>query len=209
MNDKFITIKDNVSSEIVIKKSRFICNMCRATNEQEANDFIEKIKKQHYNAKHNCSAYIIRSNDLVMRSSDDGEPSGTAGKPMLEILKGSELCNVCAVVTRYFGGVLLGTGGLVRAYSDAVKQAIQKAQRINCVNCSEIEIKCNYNTFPKIQNYIHKECIKVVDTIYEDNVICRFMVIKHLANNIINELVDLSRGNLDVSIVKESWQLIQ
>ena len=111
-------------AEIVEKKSRFIAYLAKCESEEEATDFIEKIKKKHWDARHNCSALVIGDSAQLTRCSDDGEPAGTAGRPMLEVLLGSGVRNVAVVVTRYFGGVLLGTGGLVRAYSQAVKEAL-------------------------------------------------------------------------------------
>ena len=116
--------------EIVEKKSRFIANIFPVHSEEEALAYIEEIRKKHYDARHNCFAYVIGEKNEVMRGSDDGEPSGTAGRPMLEVLLGEELHDVLAVVTRYFGGTLLGTGGLVRAYSAAVKEGLSKTEVI-------------------------------------------------------------------------------
>ena len=116
---EFFTIKENVLAEIVEKKSKFIANLFYIESQQEAEKIIKQIKKKYYDARHNCIAYRVIENDSVIeKSSDDGEPSGTAGAPMLNILQKNNLCNVLVVVTRYFGGILLGTGGLVRAYSN-------------------------------------------------------------------------------------------
>ena len=117
MLHSYQTIKEDGQSEIEIKKSRFICSLKRVTSEEEAKDFIQAIKKEHWKANHHCSAFVIGEKNEIQRSSDDGEPSGTAGIPMLEVLKKNELINVIAVVTRYFGGTKLGTGGLIRAYT--------------------------------------------------------------------------------------------
>ncbi len=122
-----LTIKKNVQKEIVIEKSRFICTLKKAGDEETAAQAIRELKKQYWDATHNCSAYIIGENMEYQRSSDDGEPSGTAGAPMLEVLKKRGLHNVLAVVTRYFGGIKLGAGGLVRAYTNSVASAIEEA----------------------------------------------------------------------------------
>ena len=125
--EKFISIKENVQTEIVVKKSKFICNLIKIESQEEAEDYIRKIKKKYYDARHNCVAYrVIENEQVVEKSSDDGEPSGTAGGPMLNILQKNNLGNILVVVTRYFGGILLGTGGLVRAYSDATLDAIDQ-----------------------------------------------------------------------------------
>lgn len=116
----YYTIAENSEYEIVIRGSRFICSLQRVENEEEAKAFIQTIKKEHWKATHNCSAYLIGDRDEIQRAHDDGEPSGTAGVPMLEVLKKNELKYVVAVVTRYFGGTKLGAGGLIRAYSKSV-----------------------------------------------------------------------------------------
>ena len=124
MLQKYRTIKEDNQHEVEIKKSRFICFLKRIETEEEAKAFIQQIKKEHWKANHNCSAFVLGDHHEIQRSSDDGEPSGTAGVPMLEVLKKNDLINVCAVVTRYFGGTKLGAGGLIRAYSGSVAQAI-------------------------------------------------------------------------------------
>lgn len=129
MIERYRTIKENGQSEIEIKKSRFICSLKRIESEEEAKNFIQEIKKEHWKANHNCSAFVIGEKNEIQRSSDDGEPSGTAGVPMLEVLKKNQLINVAAVVTRYFGGTKLGTGGLIRAYTHAVSSIVRHWNR--------------------------------------------------------------------------------
>lgn len=130
--NEFITIKNNVEAEIVEKKSKFIANLFYIENSEEAEKIIKETKKKYFDARHNCIAYrIIEDNKIVERFSDDGEPSGTAGAPMLNILQKNGYVNVLIVVTRYFGGILLGTGGLVRAYSNSLIQAIEKSEKNN------------------------------------------------------------------------------
>ena len=128
MVDSYKILYKGGSGELVEKKSRFIADLCPVSSEEEALDFIEEIRKKYWDARHHCFAYIIGDRGQTARCSDDGEPSQTAGKPMMDVLAGAELHDVCAVVTRYFGGTLLGTGGLVRAYSGAVKEGMK-----NCV----------------------------------------------------------------------------
>ena len=132
--ENFITIKENVIAEITEKKSKFIANLIKVENKQDAEEKINKIKKTYHDARHNCVAYrIIEENKIIEKSSDDGEPSGTAGGPMLNILQKNNLCNILVIVTRYFGGILLGTGGLVRAYSETTQKAIENAQKIEMI----------------------------------------------------------------------------
>ncbi len=114
----YFTVKQRGEHEIVIQKSRFIAHFARVETEEEAQDFIQEIKKQHWSATHNCSAYLIGEQDQIQKANDDGEPSGTAGVPMLEVLKKRELKDTVVVVTRYFGGIKLGAGGLIRAYGE-------------------------------------------------------------------------------------------
>ena len=130
--EEFKTIKENISGQIVEKKSKFIANIFYIDSIEEAEEIIKNTKKKYYEAKHNCYAYIVIDKDgnIVERCSDDGEPSGTAGQPILSILKGNNLCNIVVIVTRYFGGILLGTGGLVRAYSQATTNALMQANYI-------------------------------------------------------------------------------
>ena len=136
----FNSIKENVSGEIIEKKSRFIANIFYIESESEAEDIIKEIKKEYYDARHNCFAYII-DRENISKFSDDGEPSGTAGVPILNILKGRNLSNILVIVTRYFGGTLLGTGGLVRAYSDATIEALKNADIITKIYGKVINIE--------------------------------------------------------------------
>ncbi len=156
--------------EIVEKKSRFIANIRRCENEAEAVSFIEEMKKKYWDARHNCSAMVIGAGGELTRCSDDGEPSGTAGRPMLEVLLGEGIRNICVVVTRYFGGTLLGTGGLVRAYTQAVQAALQNCTVGRMRLGRELEIQTDYNGVGKIQYILDKYEIQPVDTLYTDTV---------------------------------------
>lgn len=123
------TIKENVTTQIIEKKSKFIANLFYVSSVEDAENQLQQIRKQHYDARHNCFAYRIgETKDIIEKASDDGEPSGTAGAPMLNLLQKQNLTNVLVVVTRYFGGILLGTGGLVRAYTQAAKEALEKVE---------------------------------------------------------------------------------
>ena len=157
-------------AEISEKKSRFIAHIAPAQKEEEAQAFVEKIKKQYWDARHNCWAYSIGEKQPALRCSDDGEPSGTAGKPMLEVLTGQEIHNVVAVVTRYFGGTLLGTGGLIRAYTKSTQEGIQNSVVIEKCLGQKISLTCDYTTSGKIQYLTATDHIPVLDTVYTDNV---------------------------------------
>lgn len=176
--EKFKTILEkNTTAEIIEKKSRFIANLFYVETPQEAEDKIKQIKKKYYDAKHNCFAYItLNENEIQKKCSDDGEPSGTAGAPMLEILEKQSVYNVVVIVTRYFGGILLGTGGLVRAYSDSLKEAIKKSTLVEQEPGYEAEIKLPYADFEKFKYYCNKNNINIINSEYSDFIICKIEV---------------------------------
>ena len=176
--EKFKTILEkNTTAEIIEKKSRFIANLFYVETPQEAENKIKQIKKKYYDAKHNCFAYItLNGNEIQKKSSDDGEPSGTAGAPMLEILEKQSIYNVVVIVTRYFGGILLGTGGLVRAYSDSLKEAIKKSTLVEQEPGYEAEIKLPYADFEKFKYYCNKNNINIINSEYSDFIICKIEV---------------------------------
>lgn len=150
------TIKQDGQHTIEIKKSRFICQLKRTETEEEGEAFIEAVKNDHKEATHNCSAYLIGDQDQYQRARDDGEPSGTAGVPMLDILKKRQLKNVTAVVTRYFGGTLLGSGGLVRAYSGAVNETINQLGVVERRLLQEVRVTTDYSSSGKIENELRQ-----------------------------------------------------
>ena len=176
--EKFKTILEkNTTAEIIEKKSRFIANLFYVETPQEAENKIKQIKKKYYDAKHNCFAYItLNGNEIQKKCSDDGEPSGTAGAPMLEILEKQSIYNVVVIVTRYFGGILLGTGGLVRAYSDSLKEAIKKSTLVEQEPGYEAEIKLPYADFEKFKYYCNKNNINIIKSEYSDFIICKIEV---------------------------------
>jgi len=154
MLERYKTIYQGNVGEIIEKKSRFIATVRLVENEEEALAFIEEMRKKYWNATHNCFAYVIGEHREIVRCSDDGEPSGTAGKPMLDVLLGEELYNTAVVVTRYFGGTLLGTGGLVRAYSKAVQEGLAQSRIIEKQYGTILEIGTDYQGLGKIQYII-------------------------------------------------------
>lgn len=172
--DEYMTILKEESAEIIEKKSKFIANIYHVNNVKEADEKVKEIKKKYYDAKHNCVAYrIIEKGQLIEKSSDDGEPSGTAGGPMLNILQKNNLCNILVVVTRYFGGILLGTGGLVRAYSEATHNAIEKCTFIKKVDGVEIELEINYSNLDIFKHYCKNNDIKIININYLENIILK------------------------------------
>ena len=169
--ENFLTVQEEEQIQIVEKKSKFIAEIHPVSNIQEVQNKIKEIKKKYYDAKHHCIAYrIIEEGRVIERASDDGEPSGTAGLPMLNILKGNNLCNVLVVVTRYFGGILLGTGGLVRAYSEATNLVIQKSKMINITEGYEMILKLEYNNLDVFNYYCKNNNIKILNIEYAENI---------------------------------------
>lgn len=170
MVKEYRTIFDMGTDEIVEKKSRFIGYVAHVESEEEADAFVLGIKKKHYDARHNCYAYVIGENQQKLRFSDDGEPGGTAGKPILEVITGLGLVDVCIVVTRYFGGTLLGTGGLLRAYTQAAQKCVEATEIINKQLVIPVNIVTNYNDLGKIQYLLGTEKIPVTESDYGEEV---------------------------------------
>lgn len=164
------------TGEIVEKKSRFIANFKEIESEEEALAFIGKIKKQYWDARHNCYAFVAGENHSLQRCSDDGEPAGTAGRPMLDVLLKEDIHNAAVVVTRYFGGTLLGTGGLVRAYQRAVQEGLSHSVIIEKVKGRSLMIDSDYNGIGKIQYILAKNQITAMDASYTDKVAIHVMV---------------------------------
>ena len=168
--EAYKTIYTGGSGEIVEKKSRFIATLRPVLTEEEAVLFIDEIKKKYWDARHNCQAFVVGAGGELARCSDDGEPGGTAGRPMLDVLTGEGLRNVCAVVTRYFGGTLLGTGGLVRAYQAAVREGLAHCVVIEKRLAFRIRLSCDYTDAGKLQNLIARQEIALSDSAYTDHV---------------------------------------
>lgn len=191
------------SGEIVEKKSRFIGEIVPVESEEEALNFIAAKKKQYYDARHNCSAYVIGENNELMRQSDDGEPGGTAGRPMLDILINEGLHNCCVVVTRYFGGVLLGTGGLVRAYQAATQEAIAAASIADPVAGVLAEVRCDYNDLGKLQYLFGENGITIYDSVYESDVVLKVAIPAELVEQMSAAVSDKTSGKSSLEIVDE------
>ncbi len=200
----FNSIKENVSGEIIEKKSRFIANIFYIESESEAEDIIKEIKKEYYDARHNCFAYII-DRENISKFSDDGEPSGTAGVPILNILKGRNLSNILVIVTRYFGGTLLGTGGLVRAYSDATIEALKNADIITKIYGKVIKIELEYKNLKSLEYYLKKEKINIVDIKYSEKIDLSIEVtkeeIKKINNMIDNKIILVDK----IEVIEEKY----
>lgn len=198
------TIKENVSAEIVEKKSKFIADLIYVQSVEEAEEHISRIRKKYFDAKHHCFAYSIMTNEgIINRASDDGEPSGTAGMPMLNIINKNELINVLVVVTRYFGGILLGTGGLVRAYSESTIKAINSAEFVIEERGYEIEIEINYNDFEKLSYYCKKNNINIINSEYGEKIICTLELNNEEKEKLLNNIEELSFKIQKYKIIKE------
>lgn len=199
MEKSFKTINERATAEIVEKKSRFIANVLPVSSEKEAINFISLIKKQFYDARHNCFAYIIKNNVPIIRFSDDGEPSGTAGKPILDILLGEKLENVVVIVTRYFGGTLLGTGGLVRAYGKAAKEGILSAKIIEMNSYNKVTLVSDYFISGKIQYEITKNNYILIDTKYSDVVTFEIYIKSDLLDEFEKHIINLTNNSIKIS----------
>jgi uncharacterized YigZ family protein len=199
------TILTGGQDEIVEKKSRFIGYALPVSSEEEAYAFIEKIKKKHYDARHNCFAFAIGRENTLYRFSDDGEPQGTAGKPILEVISGNQVVDLCIVVTRYFGGTLLGTGGLVRAYTEAAKLALQAAGIVCMSMMNIVDITANYNDSGKVGYLLASNNINITDTIYETEVTYKTHIPVDLCDNIIKQITEATSARALIDIKGEDF----
>ena len=196
---EFRTIKEDGQVQEEIKKSRFICHAKRVYSEEEARDFITAIKKEHYKATHNCSAFIIGERSEIKRTSDDGEPSGTAGVPMLGVLENHNLTNVCVVVTRYFGGIKLGAGGLIRAYASSVALAVKEIGIIETKEQAGIAIQLSYAQYQEYSNFLKEHNLMELDTNFTDQVDTMIYVDKEEKENIKAALVEFFNGKVTLT----------
>lgn len=201
----YITIKGFGEDRFEEKKSEFIGYAKRVENEEEAKVFISKIKNMHKQARHNCSAYIIGKNMNIQKYSDDGEPQGTAGIPILEVMKKSGVTDCAIVVTRYFGGILLGTGGLTRAYTKGASIAIKAAGIVEKVDGLKISLEMEYDLFGKVQYICGQNAWHIEETEYTDKVIVHILAEKIISENIKNEIIEVTSGKV---IIRESEEEI-
>ncbi len=205
--EDFVLLTKGGEAELVEKKSRFIATVRPVESEEEAAAFIEEMKKKYYDARHNCSAYVLGSKAQLIRSSDDGEPSGTAGRPMLEVLLGSGIRNVAAVVTRYFGGTLLGTGGLVRAYSGVLKEALEKCETARQHFGVRFQIKADYNAVGKIQHILASRNIAAEDSVYAADVKMTVIAPVEEYDRLCTELVEATSARAEIEEVERLYYM--
>lgn len=200
----YVTIQGNESYELVEKKSKFIANTYFVQNKEQAEEVIKECKKKFYDARHNCYAYrILNDQGIIEKSSDDGEPSGTAGAPMLNILVKNNLVNVLVIVTRYFGGILLGTGGLVKAYSESTQNALAKSNFAKVVRGIELEIEIEYSEFEKVKYYFRKKDAKIKNVQYLENIICNIEMKKEDLKDFLNENDEKSLKIVNFTVLHE------
>ena len=190
------TIEKAVQSEINIKKSQFICSLFPTKSKKESKEIIQKLNHQYHDATHNCTAYITNDGEGY---DDNGEPGGTAGKPMINALRKNDLHNVTAVVTRYFGGIKLGTGGLVRAYSSSIFQALKVATLTTVTTLQEYQIHFSYDLIGKIDHYFRTQNIEVIEQQYEEDVVYHFLV----QEDISKDLMELTNGKIQIQYIQD------
>ena len=202
---QYKTVYMGGEAEIIEKKSRFIATVQAVTSEEEALAFIERMKKKYWNATHNCFAYVIGEQFQVQRCSDDGEPSGTAGKPMLDVLLGEEIHDAAVVVTRYFGGTLLGTGGLVRAYSGATKEGLMASTVITKMHGQKLAVETDYTGLGKIQYILGQRGLTVLNSVYTDKVELVVLLPEEEISAVVSEIREGTNGQAVMELQKECY----
>ena len=202
----FKTIKENSTSEIVEKKSKFIANSFYVESVEEAEKYIKEINKKYFDSRHNCYAFsVYTKNGIINRFSDNGEPSGTAGGPMLNIILSKKLSNVLVIVTRYFGGILLGTGGLVRSYSEATQNVLLEDNFINKDIGLEVKFEVSYSDFEKIKYYFSQNNINILSFNFIENVEIIFEILEKDLNKIIENIQNLNFKIIKKEVLKDKY----
>ena len=205
MIDGYKTVKDTGTGEYEEKKSRFIATLCHVETEEAAICFINDMKKKYWDARHNCSAYIIGADMTIQRCSDDGEPSRTAGVPMLDILKNYGLTDVVCVVTRYFGGVLLGTGGLVRAYQQATIEGINGSTVLSRALLNKVRISTDYSGYGKLQYLLGQEGIEIISSDFAENVAVSFYCDDIQYGAVSKKMTEATSGKCEIEIITKEY----
>lgn len=194
MLSHYYTVKEYGEHEIIIQKSRFIAHVKRVETEAAAQEFIQEIKKKHWNATHNCSAYLIGEHDQIQKANDDGEPSGTAGVPILEVLKKRNLKDTVVVVTRYFGGIKLGAGGLIRAYGKSTSEGLDAVGIVERKLTQVVHVKIDYTWLGKIEKELRASEHKIKEILYLDTVEIETFVNDHLVQSFRDWMIELTNG---------------
>ena len=193
------------TGEIIEKKSRFIANVFSVDSIEQAEERIAQMQKKYWDARHNCYAFVIGEGGSLTRCSDNGEPSGTAGKPILEVIKGAGITNVLIIVTRYFGGVLLGTGGLVRAYTQAAQAGIEASEIGEMVYGVKLHLTTDYSLLSNVQYYLRQENIAIENEVYTDKVECDITVRAENADNVMEGLTQKTDGRIIMEKIEEGF----
>lgn len=208
MLEKYKTVYEGGEGEIVEKKSRFIATVRSVESEEAALAFLEEMKKKYWDARHNCYVYSVGMNREFTRCSDDGEPSGTAGRPMLDVVLGEDIYNVAVVVTRYFGGVLLGTGGLVRAYSKAVQEGLAASKVILKQKGIALKITTDYTGIGKIQYIAGERNIPILDSEYTDKVVMKLLVPVQDVGSVQKAVTEGTNGRAEIEKDQELYYAV-
>ena len=201
----YTTVASHATGEITEKKSRFIGDVFPVETEEEAQAHIDAIRKEYHDARHHCHAFVLGERGTLSRSSDNGEPSGTAGRPILEVITGASLTNTLIVVTRYFGGVLLGTGGLVRAYTQAAQAALANAKTVTHILGKPVTVRADYSLTGSLEHYFRTNGIGTGTPVYETDV--RYDLFLPVADveRTVNDLTNICSGNIDISVGNERF----
>ncbi len=203
--DAYHTVYRGGSGEIVEKKSRFIAEVFPVTSEEEAMQYLEEARKRYWDARHHCWAYVLGRNPSAERMSDDGEPAGTAGKPILEVIRGRQITDVLVIVTRYFGGTLLGTGGLVRAYTASAAEGLQHSEIITRFHGFKLRIAADYTSLGKIQYLLAQRKICILESMYTDKVELIVLVPDEEEGVLYKEIMDGTNGQAVLEKEQECW----
>ncbi|USS90072.1 YigZ family protein [Fructilactobacillus carniphilus] len=207
MDQPFLTIAHAGNHEITIKKSKFIANIARVSTEAEAINFIQQVQTDHKKATHNCFAYVLGETNQVQRESDNGEPSGTAGVPILEVIKKNQLHNVAIVVTRYFGGIKLGAGGLIRAYSGSAAQVIEAVGIVERVTHEVLKITVDYKNYDQLNYFLTTHDFQIMDADYQADVTVTTSVADSALDQFQTDLQNLLAGNMQIK--SEGTQFVE
>lgn len=205
MNTRYLTLATDGEAEIEVKRSRFLCTLARVSTEEAARTVVDGLRKRHWDAAHHCSAFVLGPDAGVQRSSDDGEPAGTAGAPMLEVLRGREVSDVVAVVTRWFGGVLLGTGGLIRAYSDAVRAGLDEVGLVARELLMEYTLELDHATAGKVEADLRARGVQVLDTTYSAAATLRLGVPSERSEELGALVAELTGGTVEPVPAGSTW----
>lgn len=209
MSVAYKAVYEGKTGEIVEKKSRFIATVFSVESEDEALEIVAKMKKKYWDARHNCYAYVIGDNNQVQRFSDDGEPSQTAGKPILDVLLAEQIHNVLVVVTRYFGGTLLGTGGLVRAYSKATKMGLDNSILVDKVYGTRLRIRLDYSGTQKVKHILSQLNVYTIDTIYTDVVEEIVVVENEKLETFKEQIKEVTNGKGEFEVINSGYFAIK